>query len=248
MVINKTNKILAALAFWLAVWWALALVTASELLLPSPAATVRRVLELLPTVSFWRTVGTTMLRILLGALGGIVIGTVLAVVTCRFPLLNALISPLLSVVKSTPVVSIIILLILWLGRSVLPCVVVILMVVPLVWANVSAGIKKTGVQLLQMAQVYRFPKIRTLRRVYLPSVAPYFLSASRSALGLAWKSGVAAEVLTVPSVSIGKMLADSKSYMQTLDLFAWTVVVVICSLVIEKLLMSAMERIGGERR
>ena len=245
---NKTNKILAALLFWLAVWWVLALLTASELLLPSPSATVHRLLALLPTASFRRTVGATLLRILCGAVAGIVLGTLLAVLTCRFSLLHARFSPLLTVIKSTPVVSVIILLLVWLGRNILPSVVVVLMVAPMVWANVSAGIEGTNLLLLQMAKTYRFPAGRTLKRVYIPAVMPHFLSACRSALGLAWKSGVAAEVLTVPAVSIGKQLADSKSYMETLDLFAWTLVVILCSLAIEKLLMAAMERMGGEQR
>ena len=245
---NKTNKILAALVFWLAVWWTLALLTASELLLPSPGATVHRLLTLLPTAAFRRTVGATLLRILCGAVAGIVLGTLLAVLTCRFSLLHALFSPLLTVIKSTPVVSFIVLLILWVGRSVLPSVIVVLMVLPVVWANVTAGIEGTDLQLLQMAKVYRFPRARTLRRVYIPAVMPHFLSACRSALGLAWKAGVAAEVLAVPAVSIGKQLADSKSYMETLDLFAWTLVVILCSLAIEKLLMAAMERMGGAQR
>jgi len=248
MKINNINKKLAALAFWLFVWWLLSMLTASELLLPSPAATLRRLCALLPTLGFWRTVGATLLRILLGAFSGITLGTLLAALTCRFPLLHALIAPLLSVIRSTPVVSIIILLILWLGRSLLPAVVVIMMVAPVVWSNVAVGIEKTDILLLQMAKVYRFPKMRVLRRVYLPSVMPYFLSSCRSALGLAWKSGVAAEVLTVPAVSIGKMLADSKSYLLTTDLFAWTVVVVICSLMIERLLMRAFSRFGGEAK
>ena len=73
---------------------------------------------------------------------------------------------------------------------------------------------------------------------------PHFLSACRTALGLAWKSGIAAEVLTVPALSIGKMLYESKLYLETVDLFAWTVMVIACSLLIEKVLMAAVARLG----
>ena len=118
------------------------------------------------------------------------------------------------------------------------------MVLPVVWANVCAGIRSTDPILLRTARVFRFSPWRTLRRVYVPSVMPHFLSACRTSLGLAWKSGIAAEVLTVPAVSIGKMLYESKLYLETTDLFAWTAVVVVCSLVIEKVLMSAIGRLG----
>jgi len=113
-----------------------------------------------------------------------------------------------------------------------------------VWANVCAGIRSTDPILLRTAKVFRFSPWRTLRRVYVPSVMPHFLSACRTSLGLAWKSGIAAEVLTVPAISIGKMLYESKLYLETTDLFAWTAVVVVCSLVIEKVLMGAIGRLG----
>ena len=119
------------------------------------------------------------------------------------------------------------------------------MALPVVWSNVSTGIAETDIRLIEMARVFRFPLWRRLKRVYVPSVMPHFLAACRSCLGLAWKAGVAAEVLTVPAVSIGKMLYESKLYWETLDLFAWTLVVIICSLIIEKVLMAAIGRLAG---
>ena len=242
---KKTLKNLLAAAFWIAVWWLLAARIGSQLLLPTPPATIARLFALAGTAELWRTVFTTLLRILLGAAVGVVLGTLLAVLTCSVSLLRTLFAPLLTVIKSTPVASFIILLIIWLGRDVLPAAIVVLMVLPVVWANVSAGIDGTDRQLLELAAVYRFPPLRTLRRVYIPAVLPHFLAACRSTLGLAWKAGVAAEVLTMPAVSVGRKLADAKSYSETLDLFAWTLVVIICSLLIEHLLMRAISRIGG---
>lgn len=244
---KRSIKLILVALFWLCVWEVLARLVGSPLLLPGPLLTARRLLELFVTLPFWQTVGVTMLRILCGTLSGILLGCALAVLTCRFALLHTLFAPLLTLIKSTPVVSFIILLLLWLGRDLLPAVIVILMVLPPVWANVCAGIRGTDKQLLEMAKVYRFPPSRTLRRIYIPSVLPHFLAACRSALGLAWKSGVAAEVLTVPNRSIGKALAESKLYMEIPDLFAWTATVVLCSLLIEKLLVAAIGRLGGGR-
>ena len=231
-------------AFWLCVWQGLSLWVSNPLLLPAPGHVLIRLAELAVTASFWATVGASLLRILCGAVAAVVLGTVLAVVCCRFPMADALLSPLLGMVRSTPVASFILLLLIWIGRDILPAVIVILMVLPVVWANVCAGIRSTDPILLRTARVFRFSPWRTLRRVYVPSVMPHFLSACRTSLGLAWKSGIAAEVLTVPAVSIGKMLYESKLYLETTDLFAWTAVVVVCSLVIEKVLMSAIGRLG----
>lgn len=232
------------LAFWLGVWQVLSLLVGRELLLPGPWAVLLRLGGLMAAADFWRITAISLLRILCGTVIATALGVALAVVCCRFRLVDALFAPLLTTIKSTPVASFIILLLIWIGRDLLPVVIVILMVLPVVWGNVCAGIRGTDALLLRTARVFRFSRLRTLRRVYIPSVMPYFLSACRTSLGLAWKSGIAAEVLTVPASSIGKMLYESKLYLETVDLFAWTVVVIVCSLIIEKVLMAAVTRLG----
>lgn len=237
--LKKLCKSCIILAFWLGVWALLAWLVSSPLLLPGPWAVARRLAELVTEGGFWRVTAVSLARILCGVACAVVLGAALAALTCRFRLLRALLSPLLTIIKSTPVASFILLVLIWVGRDILPSVIVLLMALPVVWANVSAGIENTDPQLLEMARVYRFPAGRTVRRVYVPSVMPYFLSACRTAIGLGWKAGVAAEVLTVPNDAIGRMLYESKLYLETVDLFAWTVVVIICSLIIEKLVMAA---------
>lgn len=234
----------AVAGFWLLVWQLLSVAVDQPLLLPGPWPVALRLAELARTGRFWLTVSASLLRILWGTALAVVLGVLLAALCCRFSLLNALCAPLLTMVKSTPVASFILLLILWVGRDVLPAVVVILMALPVVWGNVSAGIRSVDPLLLRTAKVFRFTWTKTLRRVWLPAVAPYFLSACCTAMGLAWKAGVAAEVLTVPAVSIGRYLSEAKQYMETCDLFAWTVVVILCSLVIERVLMAAIGRLA----
>lgn len=228
--------------FWLCIWAVLATFVAKPLLLPGPWAVLKRLWILAGDLSFWLITGKTLLRILCGLLAAIPAGILLAALTCRFRFLRELLTPLLTIVQSTPVASFILLLLVWLSRDILPSVIVFLMVTPLVWQNITAGVENVDGELLEMAQVYKLSPGRILRHIYIPSVMPYFLAACRTALGLAWKSGVAAEVLTVPKNSIGQMLYESKLYLETLDLFAWTVTVILCSLLIEKLLATAIKR------
>ena len=118
------------------------------------------------------------------------------------------------------------------------------MVLPIVWANVSAGIAGRDPLLLEMARVFRLPRLRVLRRITVPSVLPHFRAAMSAALGLGWKAGIAAEVLTVPARSIGKMIYESKLYLETTDLFVWTAAVIALSLVIERLLLRLVRGSG----
>lgn len=234
---SKSAKTLLAALFWLALWQLLSAAVGSALLLPAPLAVVRRLFELMGTEEFWRTVLLSLLRISAGIVSAVILGIAAAVLTCRFSLLDTLLSPVISVIKTTPVASFVILVLIWLQRDYVPVLISALMVFPIVWSNVSAGIKNTDRSFLELARVYDFSFIKTARSIYLPSVLPYFRSACSSALGFGWKAGIAAEVLTVPGVSIGRMIYESKLYLQTTDLFAWTLCVILLSFLLEKLVL-----------
>ena len=120
-----------------------------------------------------------------------------------------------------------------------------LIVLPVLYTNLLSGIRAADPQLLEMARVFRVPALRGIRYVYLPQVLPYFRSACGSALGLCWKSGIAAEVIGMPDGSIGEQLQQAKIYLNTPDLFAWTLVIVLVSLIFEKVFLALLKR--GER-
>ena len=153
---------------------------------------------------------------------------------------DALLRPLMTVVKSTPVASFVVLALIWIARDWLPVFIALLMVLPVVWSNVCTGIRSADPALLELARVYSWPRGRVLRRVYVPSVRPHFLAALRSGLGFGWKAGIAAEVLTVPHSAIGRMIYESKLYLQTTDLFAWTLAVILLSVGLERLVLRAL--------
>lgn len=237
------KKILIIL-FWIGVWAALAILVDQELLLPSPVSVVLRLFVLIGEASFWEITVVSILRIMAGILCAMMLGVVMAVLTCRFTLLDELFSPLLTVIKATPVASFIILLLIWLGRDSVPAVVSGLMVLPVVWNNINVGIRNTDSDLLEMADLYQLSSMVKLRRIIIPSVMPYFISAIKTSIGIGWKAGIAAEVLTVPVRSIGKMIYESKLYMETTNLFAWTLLVILISLFIEKIIIAAVGKLG----
>ena len=226
---------LGAVAVWLLLWQLASMAVGLPLLLPSPLAVLLRLGQLCTGADFWLTVASSLLRILLGFLLGVLFGTALAGLCWRFRLIDALARPLLGVLKSTPVASFIILALVWVKTTWLATVISFIMVLPLVYANVREGIDSADRQLLEMAQVFRLSRRKTFRYCYLPAILPFFLSAISSALGFAWKSGIAAEVLGRPARAIGSQIYDSKIYLETPDLFAWTLVVILLSVLLERL-------------
>lgn len=234
--------------FWLTVWVIAAHAVGEALLLPSPFAVLKRLGELCLLPLFWKTVLTSLGRILYGVTLAILLGSILATATHFVPFLYTLFYPLITVIRTTPVASFIILAYLWIDRDTLPSFIAVLMVLPVVWANLHEALGAVDRDLLEMGKAYRFSPWKRFRRIYLPSVMPAFTASCRSSVGLAWKAGVAAEILIVPLVSIGKMLYESKLYLETTDLFAWTVTVILLSLLLELLLLSAVRVFNKRRR
>lgn len=226
-----------ALLFWTAVWWIGAEAFGNPVLLPNPWQVLNCLAGLASTAAFWQTVALSIGRILLGVVTAVILGTALAALTTASRLAEVLIAPAMTAMQATPVASFTILVLIWLDRDWVPVLICIMMVLPVVWNGVGAGIRAVDPQLLEMARVYRLKPGRKLLRIWLPSVMPFFRAACNSGLGLGWKAGIAAEVLTVPKISIGRMIAESKSYLLTEELFAWTLTVIVLSLALQKLML-----------
>ena len=245
---GKPNKRIRwwAVAFWLLVWEAASLALAATtggrmLLLASPVGALRRLLELAVTADFWRAVGFSTARIFGGGLLSCALAAACAVLAARLRRVEELLSPLVAVVKAVPVVSFIILALIFFSARNLSVLIAGLMVFPPVYLNVLEGIRRTDRRLLEMARVFRVPFARQLRGIYLPAVLPYFRAAVSLAMGLCWKSGAAAEVIGLPDGSIGDHLYAAKVYFQTGDLFAWTAVIVGISVVLEHLALRGVD-------
>lgn len=239
--VSRLLGTLLILAFWVGLWLILAYRIGEPLLLPSPAAVLHRLRELAVTAAFWQTLVTSLGRILAGILIGYASGVLLAVLTHFFPPLYRLFYPFITVVRATPVASFVLLLFLWIGKDALPICISVLIVLPVVWANLHEALGSVDRELWEMARLFEFSPLRRLRRIYLPSLLPSLVASCRSSVGLAWKAGIAAEVLVVPLLSIGRHIYESKLYLETTDLFAWTLTVILLSLLLEGLMLFLMQ-------
>ncbi|MBQ6594853.1 MAG: ABC transporter permease subunit [Clostridia bacterium] len=246
---NKKHGIrLWAVLFWLCVWQAASMALGSELLLVSPVRVILRLSEMVREAQFWRAILFTLMRIALGFLLAWLSGCLLASLSSFLRPVRDLLSPLMLAIRTVPVASFIILALIWLPSRNLSVLISFLMVLPILYTNVLDGILSVDNKLLEMAQVFRVTPVRRVRYIYLPQVMPFMLTGCRVGLGLCWKAGVAAEVIGMPRGSIGERLQQAKVYLDTPDMFAWTLVIVLASVCFERLVLwllkAAARRIG----
>lgn len=227
----------AAVFVLLAAWQLLAVWIGKAIFLPSPYVTLKALGALVRTRTFYISIGTSFLRIAAGFVLAILAGCLLAVLAVWNRQLLAIFDLLMQLIKSIPVASFVILVLLWVKSKNLSIVISFLMVLPVIYTNIRDGIRQTDPKLLEMAEVFCLTPYRRFRYIYLPAVMPYFISACSVGLGFCWKSGIAAEVIGLPDNSIGEQLYEAKLYLMTPELFAWTFVIVAVSVIFEKLIM-----------
>ncbi|WP_066713525.1 ABC transporter permease [Clostridium sp. Marseille-P299] len=237
------NRILAIL-LWILIWQGFSMYLDNEILLASPLNVLKALYTLLHSKVFYFSIFHSLVKISVGFLLAVVFGILLALFSSMNSFIKEMISIMIRLMKSIPVASFVILTLLWVRSQNLSIIISFLMVLPIIYLNVLHGIQQTDVKLLEMAKVFNMSFIRKVRYIYIPAVMPYFISASSASLGLCWKAGVAAEVIGLPRNSIGEQLYEAKLYLMTKELFAWTFVIVLISLVFERFVMAIIRRIG----
>lgn len=223
-------------AFWLAAWQLASMAVGSRIVLVGPAEVARRLAELVLEADFWVSVGLSLGRVATGFGLAVVAGVALAAWASRSRVVEGLLAPLVGAVKAAPVASFVVLLLMWVSSRRLSVAVSFLMAFPILYTNVLAGVRQTDPALLEMADVFGVSGWARVRTVYAAQVVPYLRAGLSLAMGLSWKSGIAAEVIGLPAPSIGIHLYDAKVYLDTPDLLAWTVVIVALSVGLEALL------------
>ena len=223
--------------FWLLLWQSAAWLLCRPVFLVGPWETLLALIRLTGQPAFWQAVCSSLGRIgtrfILAFLLGILCGGAAQV----RPLFGEVLSPVVTLIKTIPVASFVILALLWTGAEHLASVISFLVVFPMIYLNTRAGLESADVRLLEMAQVFHVRPLPKIWHIYRPALAPFLLNACRIALGMCWKSGVAAEVIGTPDHSIGEKLYMAKIFFSTDELFAWTAMVILLSFLFEKLIL-----------
>lgn len=241
MKISTTCRKFIIIAIWLLIWQVVAGLVNHPLILASPVMALRALVELCTQSDFWVSILNSGLRIVLGFFVGTALGIILGALSCRHKLIKDFLAPAITVLKSVPLASFIVLLIIWWGSRWLSTSVSVIVVFPQIYLGVTEGMQKLDAGLLDVAKVFRLPKSSVFNYMYRPAVKPSLLAALKMALGMCFKSGVAAEVIGTPAFSIGNGLYMSKIYLNTAELMAWSLMVILLACSFEKVVLSIYE-------
>ena len=242
---KKAWQTAAAVCLWLVIWQAASTAIGLEMLLASPVSVVRQLIANIQSTHFWSVVGFSLSRMAAGFFLAFVSGILLAVAAYKLSLIEIFLAPMMGVIKAAPVASYTILCLLLLPKQMLSVVISFLMAMPIIYTNTLTGLKDTDRELLEMADAFEIGPLRRVVYIYFSGLFPFLISACSVALGLCWKSGIAAEVIGLLRGSIGEKLYQAKIFVDTKNVLAWTLVVIAISFVFERVFLWLLRRAAG---
>lgn len=239
---SKWKKIFSIL-FWIMLWQGISRIIEKEILIAAPTTVVSALINMITEGSFWASLWFSFMRISIGFFLGVVVGIIFGIIAAKSSLWREILSVPMSIIKSTPVASFIIIALIWISSKNLSIFISFLMVLPIIYTNIIKGIEGVDKQLLEMTHIFNVGIIKKIRYIYIPEVIPFFISAATVSLGLCWKAGIAAEVIGIPTGSIGESLYQAKIYLNTGELFAWTIVIIVISVLFENIFIKILRNI-----
>ena len=240
---NRFIRTSLIVLIWLVIWQVLSLVVNNSVLLSGPVDTVRALIELGSSTSFYISVGITVGKVLLGFLTGMILGSALSVLSYKVRIVREFLSPFVSVIKSIPIVSFIIIALIWAGSSNVTIIVSSVISFPIFYKNLLEGLQVIDPKMTEPAKVYQMKTCKKIRYIYLPSLSSQIKSAVSLAIGMAFRGGITAEVVGQPLRSIGNGLYRSKINLATSEMLAWTLVAVLSAFLIERLISFIVKKV-----
>ncbi|GMO35483.1 MAG: ABC transporter permease subunit [Termitinemataceae bacterium] len=233
---TETLPFLASIAFIILIWQLQYLIVASDIILPSPFGVAKKLISLIISTQFLTALGSTAVRLLFGLLISLPLGIIAGLICGVNKTAHAFFKPFFTIIAATPVMSVVLIAYLAFGSERTPVFTAFLMVFPVMAANAIAGVEAIDPKYRELCAVYKLNRLQRLQHLYLPFILPFLAGGIRSALSLAWKVIVAAEVLVQPLHALGSGMQIAKANLETTELFAWTCCTVIAAALSEMLL------------
>lgn len=231
---NRNSSIISKFII-LAIWVLLSKIVDNEIIIPSIKSTMFSLIDIVTDISFLNTIKSTLLRTLIGFLISLSLAMITGILSNVSKMVYDLMSPILSFLNSIPTIAIIILALIWLRNDFVPMFVGFIMIFPILYETILNSILNIDRHIIQMANLYSVGKLTIIKDIYIPNIFYNLSSILSSVLGMNLKMVIAGEVLSQPKHSIGSSLQLQRMYLNTSGVFAWIVIILFISWMINYL-------------
>lgn len=240
---KKIEKILVPLIFWFVIFWGLSLIINNPILFPSPLAVLVKMSEKLISYSFWLLFFKTGLKIVFALILSQSLGVILAYLSYKNPVMRWISDSFIAFIKTSPVAVLTIILLVWLPASLISIFLVILVVLPQTYLSLLSSLDNIDRDVREMLDIFRVGSKNRLKYVYGRLMFQTLLSSFSFVWGFAWKSGISGEIISQARQSFGNLFYQAKIYLEIDELFAYSILLVLLTFLLEKLILYLIRRI-----
>lgn len=217
---------------WLLLSWQMA----QPQLIPSFPDLIRALFRLVYSPGFLVSIGTTCLRACVGLLLSLAAASITAFLLNRSEAIRFLFMPWLSLLRSVPVISFILLALIFLNPEMIPLLIAFLTMYPLLTENLLKGLMNRRDSWKMLARQFHLNAWNCLFQINYPQLKPYLFSGLASAVGFGWRAIIMGEVLSQCVDGIGKRMKEAQVFIDVPELIAWTLVAIVLSWLTDKLI------------
>lgn len=231
-------KKIVIILIWILIWQGVALLINNDIYFAGPIDTIKELFSLFGSSEYWLTIANSLGRILAGFFIAFAVGYGLSFVSYGLPIIKDFMGPFVSLIKSVPVASVVVMLLIWFGSENITYVIAFMVVFPAIYISMLEGLESTDPDMIEMARSFRMSKLKTYRYIYRAAYMSSLNAAIKVSIGMCFKACVAAEIIGLPSLSIGEHIYMGKIYFETKSVFAWTASLIVLSIIVEKILLA----------
>ena len=229
--------------FFLIIWEGVALYIDNSLLFPRVSEIFLSLKNLVASGDFILILWNTLSRFFISIVFSLILAIIFSVASYRYEVISFLLFPFIIFLRAVPTIAIIIVVLIWSSVERVPIVVGMLILFPILYESILGGIKNVDKNLLKMSKVFKVSTKRVVRDIYIPSIYYSISSNIPSYMGLTFKVIIAGEVLSQERLSIGGEIFINKIYLESSNIFAWIIVVIVLNYFLEKGLKTINNRV-----
>lgn len=238
--IDLAAQRLALVVLLVGIWWIVSL-PLPHFVLPGPPRVLAALQSISSSGDLWQNLGITLGRVAVGFLFASVIGLPLGILLGASKRLGEFFEPIIPVMNTVSSAIWAIFAIIWFGISNATTVFVVFMTaMPLIVTNVWQGTRTVNADFIELAHTLRMPQWKVMSKIYLPTILPHFFSGARLAFGFGWRVSLVAETLGSSS-GVGYRLRQAADLIQTDQVFAWTLTLVVMMAFLEMGVLRPLE-------
>lgn len=244
---SKLLPTILSILFLGLVWELIALQIGYPAIFPSLIDLLKETGRLIISENFFVEISVTILRGLIGIAFAFSIAFVLGIIAAFSSFWKAFFHPLVVVSRSIPVISLVLIALLWLTPPCLPVFIALITMFPILYQNILTGLEQTDKRYIEMATVFGKSGLSQFFNIYLPSAKKVIFDGIKTAMGFGWRAIIIGEALSQPVHGIGSAMKQAQVYINVSELVAWTVVAIGISYLFEYII-KLIQKIHFEKK